>query len=39
MTLYYKPIRLCHIDFLFYPSIKENYLNTHLMNEKTIRGN
>jgi hypothetical protein len=23
MTLYYKPIRMCHVDFLFYLSKRE----------------
>jgi hypothetical protein len=38
MTLYYKPIRLCHVDFLFQLSVEESCLNIHLMNKKTMRG-
>jgi hypothetical protein len=38
MTLYYKPIRLYHVDFLFQLSVEESCLNIHLMDEKTMRG-
>jgi hypothetical protein len=37
LTFYYKPIRLCYIDFLFQLFIKESYLNVHMMDEKTMR--
>jgi hypothetical protein len=39
MTLYYTPIRLCHVYCLFYISIMESCLNVHLMNDKTTRCN
>jgi hypothetical protein len=39
MTLFYKTIRLCYVDFLFQLSIEESYLNIHLMDEKTMQGN